>query len=124
MASKKKIVISGMGVVTAIGDTVESFWEANISGKSGLRLEERMDLSGLPCGWVGSVIPDDMRRKIKDKWGESNQAWGDVLMHESVDQALADAEITGPLERPLGLVWARVWPGPSGSFPQDYVDFI
>jgi len=121
---KKTIVISGMGVVTPIGDSVESFWDSNLQGKSGLSLEHRMDLSGLPCGWVAGVIPEEMKKLIKARWGDSNHAWGDILMHVAVSQALEDARFSAPLRRPAGLMWARVWPGPSGSFPQDYVDFM
>lgn len=119
-----KIVISGMGVVTPIGDSVESFWDASLEGKSGLRMEERMDLSALPCGWVAAVVPEETKKTIKARWGESNHAWGDILMHVAVSQALEDAAFDGGLTRPAGLVWARVWPGPSGSFPQDYVDYM
>jgi 3-oxoacyl-[acyl-carrier-protein] synthase II len=120
----KKIVITGMGVVTAIGDSVESFWESNLKGKSGLRLEDRMDLSALPCGWVAGVVPEEIKSVIKARWGNSNHAWGDILMHAALDQALTDAKFAGGLKRPAGLAWARVWPGPSGSFPQDYVDHM
>lgn len=121
---KKKIVISGMGVVTPIGDSVESFWTSNLEGKSGLRLEDRMDLSALPCGWVAATVPEETKATIKARWGDSNQAWGDILMHTAVSQALDDARFEGGLKKPAGLMWARVWPGPSGSFPQDYVDFM
>lgn len=121
---KRKIVISGMGVVTPIGDSVESFWQSNLEGRSGLRVEERMDLSALPCGWVASAIPDATKKTIKERWGKSNHAWGDILMHTALSQALEDASFQGGLKRPAGLAWARVWPGPSGSFPEDYVAFM
>ena len=83
-----------------------------------------MDLSALPCGWVAAVVPEETKKTIKARWGESNHAWGDILMHVAVSQALEDAAFDGGLTRPAGLVWARVWPGPSGSFPQDYVDYM
>ncbi len=121
---KKRIVISGMGVITPIGDSVESFWDSNLQGKSGLKLESRMDLSKLPCGWVAGIIPDDVKKVVKERWGDCNHAWGDILMHVAVSQAIEDAKLTGPLRGPGGLMWARVWPGPSGSFPQDYVDYM
>lgn len=120
----QQIVITGMGVVTPIGDSVESFWESTLRGKSGLRLEDRMDLSGLPCGWVAAVIPPHVKNAIRARWDNANRAWGDVLMHTAVDQALDDAAFEAPLKRTAGLTWARVWPGPSGSFPEDYVDYL
>jgi 3-oxoacyl-[acyl-carrier-protein] synthase II len=120
----KKIVITGMGVVTPNANSVSAFWEANLQGKSGLRFEERMDLSALPCGWVTGSVPDSTKDVIKARWGQSNRAWGDILMHEALSQALDDAAFDGALKRTAGLVWTRVWPGPSGSFPQDYVDYM
>jgi 3-oxoacyl-[acyl-carrier-protein] synthase II len=121
---KKRIVISGMGVVTPIGRSVESFWAANLAGKSGLRLEDRMDLSDLPCGWVVGSLPEDIKQSIKARWGNSHNRWGDVLMLTAIEEALGDAGIPGTLGERAALTWARVWPGPYGSFPQDYANHL
>ena len=121
-----QIVITGMGVVTPIGGSVESFWRANLTGASGLVEETRMDLSELPCGWVAGIIPDDVKQDVKARYGGADRSWGDTLMHCAVDQALSDAGLAESVELdgPAGLVFARVWPGPSGSFPQDYVTHL
>lgn len=115
-----EILITGMGVVTPIGASVQEFWEANLAGRSGLVHEYRMDLSKLPCGWVAGIIPEEAKRQVAQRSRPEGRSWGDTLMHDALDQALTDAGLEGPLERPAALVWARVWPGPSGSFPQDY----
>ena len=57
-----------MGVVTPIGGTVESFWEANLVGKSGLGREEQMDLSDLPCGWIIGTIPTELKQAAANRW--------------------------------------------------------
>jgi 3-oxoacyl-[acyl-carrier-protein] synthase II len=121
MTASEDIVISGMGVVTPIGDSVSEFWEANLEGRSGLRLEDRMDLSELPCGWVAGLIPERSKAAVRERWAIPGRSWGDCLMHEAVEQALQDARLDGPLDGPAGLIWSRVWPGPSGSDPADYV---
>ncbi|WP_405822314.1 beta-ketoacyl-[acyl-carrier-protein] synthase family protein [Streptomyces sp. NBC_01390] len=117
------IVITGLGVVTPIGGDVETFWSANLEGRSGIVLEERMDTRGLPCGWTAGLIPDDVKDKVRAGHGAPDRSWGDTLMHACVEQALADADFAGlpPTDGPAALVYARVWPGPTGSFPQDYV---
>jgi 3-oxoacyl-[acyl-carrier-protein] synthase II len=117
------VVITGMGVVTPIGGDVETFWSANLEGRSGLVREERMDTTGLPCGWTAGLIPDDVRKKVAEEYAAPGRSWGDTLMHASVDQALVDAGFDGapPAEGPAALVYARVWPGPTGSSPQDYI---
>lgn len=119
-----EIVITGMGVVTPIGASVADFWTANLEGRSGLRFEDRMDLSQLPCGWVAGIIPDDLKEAVQKRSGAEGRSWGDTLMHDALDQALADAAVTAPPARAAALVWARVWPGPSGSFPQDYAPHL
>ncbi|MFD8734213.1 beta-ketoacyl-[acyl-carrier-protein] synthase family protein [Streptomyces sp. NPDC059618] len=117
------IVITGMGVVTPIGGDVETFWSANLEGRSGIVREERMDTTGLPCGWTAGLIPEDVKAEVAAGYGAPDRSWGDSLMLATVDQALADARLgeLPPREGPAALVYARVWPGPTGSFPQDYV---
>ncbi len=118
------IVITGMGVVSPIGASVEDFWQANLIGKSGLRTEQRMDLSDLPCGWVSAVLSDNIRESVQARYGHPGRSWVDTIMHAAVDEALDDAQFQGHLERAAGLVWSRVWPGPSGSFPEDYPAYL
>ncbi|MFI1393341.1 beta-ketoacyl-[acyl-carrier-protein] synthase family protein [Streptomyces sp. NPDC020681] len=120
----QQVVITGMGVVTPNAGSVETFWEANLTGRSGLSLERRMDLSQLPCGWVAGIIPDDVKKSVEDRAGKPGRPWVDMLLHATVDEALRDARVDGPLDRPAGLMWSRVWPGPSGSFPEDYVAYM
>ncbi|HEY8981425.1 MAG TPA: beta-ketoacyl-[acyl-carrier-protein] synthase family protein [Streptomyces sp.] len=119
-----EVVITGMGVVTPNAGSVESFWEANLTGRSGLSYEKRMDLSGLPCGWVAGIIPDDIKKSVEERAGAPGRTWVDTLLHATVDEALQDAGVEGPLDRPAGLMWSRIWPGPSGSFPEDYLAYM
>src|SRR4051812_35751817 len=93
------IVITGMGAVTPIGATVESFWQSNLDGKSGLALETQMDLSGLPCGWVLGTIPGEVKESIVKRWGGPGRSMGDSLMREAVEQSLTDAQFKEPLAR-------------------------
>jgi 3-oxoacyl-[acyl-carrier-protein] synthase II len=116
-----QVVITGMGAVTPIGDTIESFWAANLAGKSGLVRETRMDLSALPCGWTAGLIPDDIKQRVMERWGGPGRQWYDMLMHAAVDQALADAGCDGHVDGPVGLLWTRVGAGAGGPFPEDYV---
>jgi 3-oxoacyl-[acyl-carrier-protein] synthase II len=117
------IVITGMGAVTPIGATVESFWRSNLEGKSGLGLESQMDLSGLPCGWIIGTIPGDIKQSIATRWGAPGHSMGDVLMRDAVEQALNDAQFKEPLARRGGLIWLRSCPS-SGSSPGEYETHI
>jgi 3-oxoacyl-[acyl-carrier-protein] synthase II len=118
-----EIVITGLGVVTPVGADVESFWAANLAGRSGIVTERRMDTTGLPCGWTAGLIPEETKAEVREAYGAPDRSWGDTLMHACVEQALDDARFAAlpPADGPAALVYARVWPGPSGSDPQDYV---
>jgi 3-oxoacyl-[acyl-carrier-protein] synthase II len=119
----KEIVITGMGAVTPIGATVESFWQSNLDGKSGLSLETQMDLTGLPCGWIIGTIPDEVKQSIANRWGGPGRNMADSLIRDAVEQSLEDAHFREPLARRGGLVWVKTC-GTSGSSPREYEMYI
>lgn len=43
--SKRRVVITGMGVISPVGNTIKSTWNALLSGKSGVELIEHFDTS-------------------------------------------------------------------------------
>ena len=53
----RRVVITGMGVVTPLGTGLEKFWQAALAGKSGIRKITQFDASDLPCRIAGEV-PD------------------------------------------------------------------
>ncbi len=54
---QRRVVITGLGVVAPNGIGKEAFWDACISGRSGVRLVTRIDTSMLPTRIAGEV-PD------------------------------------------------------------------
>jgi hypothetical protein len=46
--AERRVVITGMGVVTALGDELPTFWEHLLAGKSGVKLIESFDASAYP----------------------------------------------------------------------------
>lgn len=46
---RRKVAITGIGLVTPFGNGVESYWENALAGKSAIRRIARFDPSGLPC---------------------------------------------------------------------------
>jgi len=51
----RRVVITGMGVVSCLGNTVESVWQGLLAGKSGLAPMSRWDPSGLRNPLMGEV---------------------------------------------------------------------
>jgi 3-oxoacyl-[acyl-carrier-protein] synthase II len=52
----RRVVITGLGMVTPLACGVEATWEGIIAGKSGIKRVESFDVSDLPCRIAG-IIP-------------------------------------------------------------------
>lgn len=56
----KKVVITGIGIVSSLGIGKDEFWKALVSGKSGIRNIEQFSTEGMPshkAAWVGNFDP-------------------------------------------------------------------
>ena len=47
--NKRRVVVTGLGMVTPLGHTVASTWQAILAGKSGVSLIDHFDASDLSC---------------------------------------------------------------------------
>ena len=69
---KNRVVITGMGAVTPIGNTEAEFWENAKSGKLGIDTIKSIDTEGLDVKFAGEVKNLDIEKfKLKpivDKW--------------------------------------------------------
>ncbi|OQX91829.1 MAG: beta-ketoacyl-[acyl-carrier-protein] synthase II, partial [candidate division Zixibacteria bacterium 4484_95] len=52
---RKRVVLTGLGVTSPIGNTIDEFWENLITGKSGVGLTTKCDCSDLPSKISGEV---------------------------------------------------------------------
>ena len=55
--SQRRAVITGLGAVTPLGESIPGIWENLLAGRSGVRRITRFDASELPCQIAGE-IPD------------------------------------------------------------------
>ena len=53
--SKRRVVITGLGIVSPVGSTVDSAWAAILAGQSGIGPITRFDVSAFPVRFGGSV---------------------------------------------------------------------
>jgi 3-oxoacyl-[acyl-carrier-protein] synthase II len=53
--SKRRVVITGLGIVSPVGSTVESAWAAVLAGQSGIGPITRFDVSNFPVRFGGAV---------------------------------------------------------------------
>ncbi|HUF63353.1 MAG TPA: beta-ketoacyl-ACP synthase II [Verrucomicrobiales bacterium] len=55
--SNRRVVVTGLGVMSPIGNDLETFWNNLVAGKSGIRPITQFDVSAYPCRIAGHV-PD------------------------------------------------------------------
>jgi 3-oxoacyl-[acyl-carrier-protein] synthase II len=57
MLKKRRVVITGLGVVSPVGHTIEKFWNSLLEGKSGVKRLARFDPTHYTCR-IGAEITD------------------------------------------------------------------
>lgn len=62
-----RVVITGMGAITPIGNTVPAFWEALVAGRSGVALATRYPIEGFPYVIAAEVRDFDPRDHMDAK---------------------------------------------------------
>ena len=69
MISDRRVVISGLGVITPVGNDVATFWRNLQNGVSGIELVQAFDTTGYDCRIAGEVRgfdPKDFFKNPKD----------------------------------------------------------
>jgi len=100
----RRVVITGMGLITPLGCGVEPVWRRLLASQSGAVAIERFDVSDLPCR-IGCLIPEGQGAEGKfdpDEWISSRDRrrsddfilYGRVAAREAVKQSgwVADTE--------------------------------
>ena len=59
---KRRVVITGMGVITSLGDTVDAMWDALCAGRSGIGPITRWDSSTYPVRFGGECTNFDVAK--------------------------------------------------------------
>ena len=52
---RRRVVVTGMGCITPVGNTVESMWQALMEGRSGIDFITHFDASGFPTKFASEV---------------------------------------------------------------------
>ena len=93
----RRVVITGLGLVTPVGCGVEAAWRNLLDGKSGARKIEEFDISDLSCQ-IAAFVPrgDTSEGKLNpDDWMEPKEQRkvDDFILYAvaAADQALADS---------------------------------
>jgi len=65
--SKKRVVVTGLGLVTPVGNTVGSSWESILAGESGIATITSFDVSEFPTRFGGGIKDFDITEYISKK---------------------------------------------------------
>jgi len=90
--SKRRVVVTGLGIVSPLGSTIASAWDAVLRGESGIGPITRFDVSAFPARFGGQVRDFDVAQYIPPK--EARRM--DEFMHYGVAagvQAVTDSGI-------------------------------
>jgi len=91
---RTRVVITGMGAVSPLGNTLKDLWDGWMEGRSGIRRITRFDASALPCQIAGEIPdfnPDDyLDRKEARRIPRSSQIALAAAMQAVMDASLAD----------------------------------
>lgn len=87
---RQRIVITGLGAITALGCSVGEYWDGLIHGRSGIRKISLFDASHLPCQIAGEVPDFDpgqyLDRKTARRMPRSSQ-FAVAAAHQAVEDA-------------------------------------
>ncbi|MDD8020250.1 MAG: beta-ketoacyl-ACP synthase II [Acidobacteriota bacterium] len=90
--NKRRVVITGMGLVSPLGVGLETNWKALLAGHSGIRKITRFDITDFPVKIAGEVANFDVQQFIDKK--EARKM--DIFVHYAIaaaDLAIKDAGI-------------------------------
>lgn len=97
--SKRRVVITGLGLVTPVGNDVDSTWKALLEGKSGIEPITKFDASDFSTRFSGSVKNFDVEQYLSKKDARKM----DLFIQYGVaagQQAIADAKLDMSKEDP------------------------
>ena len=103
--SKRRVVITGLGLVTPVGNTVDDTWKALLAGKSGIEPITAFDVSDYTTHFGGAIKDFDVTEYISGKDARKMDPFIHYGMAAGI-QAIVDAglEVTEENAARIGVV--------------------
>ncbi|MBC7567631.1 MAG: beta-ketoacyl-ACP synthase II [Pedobacter sp.] len=122
----KRVVVTGLGAVTPLGNTVNEFWENIVAGKSGVSAITKFDTSKFKTKFAAEVKDFDATAYIDKKELKKYDLYTQYAIAAS-DQAIKDAgldfEAMPEVDRyEVGVIWAS-GNGGIGTFEQQLKEY-
>ncbi len=93
MTTRRRVVITGMGAVTPVGNSVREAWESVCAGRSGIGPITRFDTAGFQTTIAGELKNFDPLAFVEQKWLRRLDLFI-VYALAAADMAMADAALT------------------------------
>ena len=119
----KRVVITGMGAITPLGNNVEDFWNGLLEGQSGANLITRIDASKFKtrfaCEVKGFNVTDYIDRKEAKRYDLFTQ-FGVVAAEEAIKQANFPEDVD---KNRIGVIWGA---GNGGitTYDQEMINYV
>jgi act minimal PKS chain-length factor (CLF/KS beta) len=89
---RRRVLVTGLGVVAPNGRGTEQFWDATLQGHHGISRITRFDVAGYPAALAGQVLDFDAKEHLPDRLLPQTDV-STRLALVAADAALADAKI-------------------------------
>jgi 3-oxoacyl-[acyl-carrier-protein] synthase II len=88
--SKRRVVITGMGAVTPLGNSVDSTWQGLLAGKSGIAPIERFDVADFKTQFGGAIKDLDINLYMAAK---DSRKYDDFILYgiAAAEQAITES---------------------------------
>src|SRR5579864_3507253 len=72
----RRVVITGMGVITPLGDTIDGLFRTQLAGESGVGPITHFDASTFPTNFAAEVRNFDLARYVRrcERWADAGAA--------------------------------------------------
>ena len=97
--SKRRVVVTGLGQISPVGNNVKTAWEQLLAGKSGIDLITKFDASAFSCKIAGEVKGFDVNSILSTKEARTM----DTFIHYGIAAAIEAVQDSGlPTGEQLG----------------------
>ena len=113
---KKRVVITGMGVISCVGNTVNEFWDSLLNGKSGIDYLKQLNTDNYSCkigGEIKNFDPLNYMDKKESKRLAKNSQFAVAASMEAISGAELDLSNTDRLS-----MGALIGSGSGGTIPE------
>jgi len=122
--SKRRVVVTGLGIVSPVGSTIASAWDAILRGESGIAPVTRFDVSAFPVRFggavrgfeVGAYISPKEARRMDEFMHYGVAAGVQAITDSGIDFARADADRCGAV---CGAGIGGLW-----TIEEEYAEYL